>query len=127
MKRTIPLLLACCLLPFVAQGDPAEDKLQGTWRATERGLLIEFHKETDGLWSGKAVEAPRKEELGKQVFRKLRYDAAHSLWTGTLIKPEDDMEFDVDVKLTSEKTLEALAHKFFLSKTLQFNREDKTP
>lgn len=124
MTGALLLPIALWLLPLAAGAAPAEDVLKGVWKDTERGMQVALERDSAGLWFGKVVAAQRKEELGKRIFRGLRFDPATGTYIGKMFKPDDDEEVSVTLRLTSDRRLEAVASKFFLSKTLWFDRQD---
>jgi len=121
---TRPTVLLLALLPLLAHAaQPAEERIKGAWRDADRKSLIQFTKEADG-WVGTVVQAQRKEEVGKRVFRKLVYDPGEGVYTGLLVRPDADEDaLKVTVEVTSNTTLKAVVKKLFLSKTLLLTRE----
>lgn len=122
----LSVLLALSLVPLAAVAEAqGEDKIQGTWRDADRKSLIEFSKDAAGQWSGKTLQAVRKEEVGKKVFRKLVYDAKTGAYVGLMIKPDDDddVTMNVTVTLVSETSMKAVVKKFIFSKTISLSKE----
>ena len=124
--RPLLTILALSLLPLAAGAEPlGEEKIQGTWRDADRKSLIEFSKDPAGHWVGKIVQAVRKEEVGKSVFRKLVYDAKAGAFAGLMIKPDDDDDatMPVTVTLVSETSMTAIVKKFIFTKTIALTKE----
>ncbi len=126
MSRPLLASVVLFLLPLAASAEPvAEEKIQGAWRDADRKSLIQFTRDATGLWWGKTIEAVQKKEAGKVVFRKLVYDAKTGVFTGLMIKPDDDddVTMDVTVTLVSETSMKAVVKKFVFSKTLSLTKE----
>ena len=129
-SHTVLLFLLLCLLPLSAAAEPvAEEQIQGAWRDADRNSLIEFSKDDAGKWVGKIIQTVRKEEIGKNVFRKLLYDAKTGAFTGLMIKPDDDDDVTMDVTVTvvSKTSMKAVVKKFIFSKTISLTKEAPPP
>ncbi len=130
MSRPLLASVVLFLLPLAASAEAvAEEKIQGTWRDADRKSLIQFTRDATGLWWGKTIEAVQKKEAGKVVFRKLVFDAKTGVFTGLMIKPDDDDDatMDVTVTLVSATSMTAVVKKFIFSKTLSLTKEEPPP
>lgn len=104
-------------LIFATQPEAA---IAGTWKDSEREIVIVIRREKDAWW-GRVLSSPRAEEVGKTIFTHLLFNGARYL--GSMTKPDDDMQLEVDMALTNANTIEAIAKKWVLSKKLSLHRQ----
>ena len=100
-----------------------EPDLSGVWKDSERGILVRLAKAGHSSWLGTAVASPRPPEVGKVIYRALRFDPVEKKWVGELLKPEDGQVTQVTITLTSPTAMEAVAKVFIFSKTLHMTRQ----
>ncbi|WP_338813118.1 hypothetical protein V9L05_17415 [Bernardetia sp. Wsw4-3y2] len=99
-----------------------EDQITGKWFAKEiDNSIIEVSKNSNQKWQGKIIKSDNKETIGKTIFLA-EYQSKDKNYTGTLYKPDGDIEVAATLTLLSSQKLKVVGKKFFMSKTFYFTK-----
>ena len=111
--KTLFLGILSLLFCFSLHAQNATDDFSGKWKVPE-GKVVEIKKK-GAQFEGTTLD--RKKIILKEVtFKKGK-------WQGTLIRPEDDVEFPCELTLKGGQ-LKVKAYKGILSKTLTWTSEN---
>lgn len=109
-------------LALVALVLAAEPTLDGQWKDGDCQSVVQFTRAADGTWKGVVVSGKHASDVGKTVFPRLTWDEKKAEWAGPMVKPDDDQNVNVTVRVKGADALEAVARVFIFSKTLTFTR-----
>jgi hypothetical protein len=115
------------LSPHAVIAQRPDSAIAGVWNLAERGAQVAMHLDAEAGWTGTILHATRPADVGKPLFRGLRFDPRHSVWRGSILRPEDGSAASVTVRAASGDTLIAVARKAFFSRTLVFTRVATAP
>lgn len=112
-------------LSCFAQSASDEEQLRGTWKAPEiNNSLIKIYKSDEGFWLGEILQSDQSEDIGKVFLRKGKYDPKTKIWSGELVNPDNGIVLTAELTLTNNSTLKVKGTKFFITKTMNWIREE---
>lgn len=99
------------------------DAILGVWTSDDGVRTIEIFKEGN-TFSGRLIRTNNQrleKDLNKIVLTKLKYCPKENIWkNGRLVTPVGNL--DASVSLLNEKKMKLEASKFFMTKTIYFNK-----
>ena len=98
---------------------------QGNWLTSEmENTTINIFLAKDGFWYGKIIKSDTKENIGKMLLNKMKFDKMKNVLEGKLIRPNNGMVVNATISLDGDKKLKMVGKKLFITKTVHWTKVD---
>jgi hypothetical protein len=98
--------------------------LAGEWTRDDHVQRVELYQ-ADARWFGRLVSSTEKDaKPGFIMFRAFAYDEQKRVFKGTVVVPSSGMQASADLLCVGDRKIKVTAHKFFMTKSFEFSRED---
>lgn len=108
-------------LMWAAPARAAEPEWAGVWRLAERKTELRFFRAPSGAAQAEVVVSPNREDVGTRALRDLKWDESCRAWSGELVL-SDVGRAQVTLRVVDPNTVEMVAGRWFLKKTLRLTR-----
>lgn len=98
---------------------------KGNWFTSEmNNTTISIFLLTDGFWYGKIIKSDTKENIGKLLLNKMKFDKTKNVLEGQLNSPSNGMTVNATVSLDGDKKLKVVGKKLLITKTVNWTKAD---
>jgi uncharacterized protein (DUF2147 family) len=113
------------LMVSLSANTQTSNSILGQWKDADhpqKQVEITSHA---GKFVGKSINSSKTSEIGKIVFKDLKWIDSSKSYKGILINPDNGDEFNIEIKMIGIDGFRFSAGKFIFSRTFTFNRITK--
>ncbi|WP_297332968.1 hypothetical protein [Flavobacterium sp.] len=117
----IKFLLILIFINCALFAQSSANAFKADWYASEMdNTTITIFQSSDGLWYGKIINSTNKENIGKYLLEKMRYNPSDKSLEGQLKNPENKMVVKATLTLEGNNKLKIVGKKLLFTKTVYF-------
>ncbi len=100
------------------------DDILGTWYSEKMDeSYFQVKKESNNVYSAIITRSSKKDYIGKQVMKEVKFNPKSGSWKGILISPSRGIEIDAEFIPLNPKKLQVNGKVLFMSKTFYWEKK----
>lgn len=121
--NTFKLTISILLFSILSFPQDSANDFQGNWFTKEwENTTINIFLAKDGFWYGKIIKSDTKENIGKLLLNKLKFNKTKNALVGKLKRPNNRMMVNATLTLQAEDKLTIVGRKLLITKTINFTK-----